>query len=64
MRKLTYLLRSLGLAHYGPTFAAQEIDFETFLEMTETDLVELEVSRRDWQKLGLVIRELREKLNM
>ena len=64
MGKLTYLLRSLGLARYGPAFAAQEIDFEAFLDLTDADLVELRVSRRDRQKLGMVIQELRQKLRV
>ncbi|KAF0287636.1 Ankyrin repeat and SAM domain-containing protein 6 [Amphibalanus amphitrite] len=62
--KLTYLLRSLGLARYGSAFAAEEIDFEAFLDLTDDDLVELNVSRRDRQKLAVVIQELRQKLRV
>ncbi|XP_037084777.1 ankyrin repeat and SAM domain-containing protein 6-like [Pollicipes pollicipes] len=60
--KLTYLLRSLGMARYGPVFAAQEIDFEAFVALSEADLNELEIGRKDREKFALVISELRSKL--
>ena len=62
--KLTYLLRSLGLARYETMFTVQEVDFEAFLHLSEDDLAELDVARKDREKLVLVIDELRAKLGI
>ena len=38
------LLKQLGLEHYEERFEEQEIDFDTFLTMTEADLKEIGVN--------------------
>ena len=42
---LPTLLERLGLEHYLDHFKQEEVDFETFLTMTEADLQDIKISK-------------------
>jgi len=64
IQQISYILMSIGLQHYIPKFVEQEIDYKTFITLTDNDLKEIGIiTLGSRKKILSAIEELHGSMN-